>query len=64
MLGENLQKYRKEKGLTKTQLGKKAKVHFNTIKNIEKGIQSNSNITTLEKLATALDVTVNDLIKK
>ena len=63
MLSENLQKYRKEKGLTKIQLGKKAKVHFNTIKNIEKGRQLNPNITTLEKLATALDITINDLLK-
>ncbi len=63
MISENLQKFRKEKGFTKIQLGKKAKVHFQTIKYIEKGKVKNPTITTLEKLATALDVTVNDLIK-
>ena len=63
MLSENLQMLRKEKKLTKVQLGKKAKVHFTTIKEIEKGRVDNPSLTTLRKLADALEVTVNDLIR-
>ncbi len=63
MLNENLQKIRTERNFTKEELSKKSGVHRNTIKLIENSCSKNPAITTLEKLAKALDVTVNDLIK-
>lgn len=61
MLSENLKQIRKEKGYTKVELGKKAKIHSNTIKNIENG--KGTTYAILEKLATALEVTIGDLTK-
>lgn len=63
MLNENLQRLRKEKGFTQRELGKSAKVHFNTILCIENSTIKSPSLRTLRKLADALEVTVNDLIK-
>lgn len=63
MLSENLKNYREKNNLTKIQLGKKAKVHSNTIKNIEHGRNKFPTIVTVEKLSRALNVTVDELVK-
>lgn len=63
MLGNNLRQLREDKGLTRIQLGEKAGLTERGIEYIEKEKRKAPRITTLEKLAAALDVTVNDLIK-
>lgn len=63
MLSENLKRIRSEKGFSRPQLGEKSGVSFRTIEFIEKEKVKDTGIITLEKLAKALDVTVNDLIK-
>lgn len=63
MLSKNLKQYRKEKGLSRPQLEKMTGVSERTIEFIEKEKRKNPRIMTLEKLAKALDVTVNDLIE-
>lgn len=56
-----LRVYREYRGLTQVQLSERAKVNRVQIANIEAGKNSGS-IVTIRKLASALDVTVDDLI--
>lgn len=62
MLKENLTKYRTQKGLSKLQLSAMSGVSRVTIANIEEG-KENVSTTTLEKLAKALSITIQDLMK-
>ena len=62
MLKENLTKYRTQKGLSKLQLSAMSRVSRVTIANIEEG-KENVSTTTLEKLAKALNITIQDLMK-
>lgn len=63
MLQTNLTKYRTQKGLSKLQLSKISGVSRETIKQIELYGKKEVLLTTLEKLAKPLGVTVVDLIK-
>lgn len=63
MLQTNLTKYRTQKGLSKLQLSKISGVSRETIKQIELYGKEEVLLTTLEKLAKPLGVTVVDLIK-
>ena len=63
MLSENLKKYRENKKYSKRQLAKICKINRKTIIDIEFGYQKTPKLSTLEKLALALDVSVADLIK-
>ena len=51
------------KGLTQTELAKKAGVHSNTIAKIEQGIQQPS-YPTIKKLSKILDININDFRSK
>ncbi len=62
MLGERLKKYRRERGLTQIQLGALAGIHNITISEWERGHVDGIKLESLNKLATALDVKVSDLI--
>jgi transcriptional regulator with XRE-family HTH domain len=63
MLKDNLTKYREKKGYSKLYLSQKSGVSRERIKQIELIENQNVSIETLEKLARALDITVQDLIK-
>lgn len=63
MLSKNLKKFRIKKGFSRLRLEKASKVSERTVEFIEKEKVKSPRITTLEKLAKALDVTVNDLIE-
>lgn len=63
MLKDNLTKYRTQQGLSKLRLSKISGVSRETIKQIEVDGRQEVLITTLEKLAKALNITVNELIK-
>lgn len=60
---KNLRKLRESKGLSQEKLARLADVANNTIIKIESGIIQNPTIETLAKIAKALDVKVDDLIK-
>jgi transcriptional regulator with XRE-family HTH domain len=62
-LGDRLYALRRRKGLSQEALGGLAKVRKQTIYNIERGATLNPNSHTLGKLATALEVRVEDLLK-
>jgi len=59
----NIKKYRKQKELSQDKLSKLADVAYNTIIKIESGENPNPTIDTLTKIAKALDVSVDSLIK-
>lgn len=56
-------KYRNKMGISQDRLSKLADVTYNTIIKIESGGNKNPTIETLSKIAKALDVAVDDLIK-
>lgn len=63
IIGENIKKYRQQQGLSQDTLSKKANLAFHTVAKIETGATPNPTIDTLAKIAKALDVGVDDLIK-
>ena len=62
-LAENLKKLREKRGLSQDRLAKLADVANNTIIKIEQGENINPTLDTLKKVAKALEVSVDDLIK-
>jgi transcriptional regulator with XRE-family HTH domain len=64
IIAENIKKYRNKLGVSQDRLSKLADVTYNTIIKIESGANKNPTIDTLSKIAGALKVGVDDLIKK
>ncbi len=62
-IGKNLKKLRKQKGLSQDRLSKLADVSYNTVIKLESGGITNPTIETLQKLAKALDTSVDELLK-
>lgn len=62
-ISENIKKYRNKIGVSQDKLSKLADVTYNTIIKIESGANINPTIETLSKIAKALGVGVDDLIK-
>lgn len=63
MLGENIKKIRKKKGISQDKLSKLADVTHTTLAKIESGVNHNPTIKTLQKIAKALNVKIDDLLK-
>lgn len=63
-IGKQVQKIRKEKGLTQDELARKADMPYTTLAKIESGMVKNPTIMTLIKLAKVLGVKVDDFIGK
>jgi transcriptional regulator with XRE-family HTH domain len=55
-------KFRKKKGLSQDKLAKLADVTLTTLVKIESGVNNNPTIKTLEKIADALEVSIDVLI--
>jgi len=62
-IAKNIKKYRKEKGLSQDKLARLADISHATIIKIESGSNKNPTIETLAKIAKALGIGVDDLIK-
>ena len=62
-IGKNLKKLRQSKGLSQDRLSKMADVSYNSVIKLETGGITNPTIETLQKIAKALDVSVDDLIR-
>lgn len=62
-LSKNLKKLREKKGFSQDRLAKIADVANNTVIKIEQGDNKNPTLETLKKLANALGVSLDDLIK-
>jgi transcriptional regulator with XRE-family HTH domain len=64
MLDENVKKYRAKLGLSQEELARKAGVTYSTLTKIEMGVNQNPKVKTLQQIAAALDVTLDDLMKE
>lgn len=61
-LAKNLKRLRKIKGLSQDRLAKLADVANNTIIKIEQGENTNPTLDTLNKIAKALEIGIDELI--
>ena len=61
-LSQNLRKFRKAKKLSQEKLARLADVANNTIIKIEAGKNQNPTLDTLNKIAKALEISVDELI--
>jgi len=62
-IGENIRKYRPQKGMSQDRLSKLADVAFHTIVKIESGETPNPTIETGRKIAAALGVSIDNLMR-
>lgn len=62
-IAKNIKKYRNRKGISQDRLSKIAGITLHAVAKIELGITSDPRIKTVNKIANALDVTVDDLLK-
>lgn len=62
-IGKNIKKHRKRLNISQDKLSKLANVTVHTITKIESGITSDPRIETVKKIANALKISIDDLIK-
>ena len=62
-IAKTVKRLREKMGLSQEKLARLADVSNNTIINIEAGKQDNPTIETLKKIAKALNIPIEDLIK-
>ena len=62
-ISKNIKKLRQVKGLSQDRLSKLADVSYNSIIKLETSGIANPTIDTLQKIAKALDVSVDELLK-
>ncbi len=63
-IGKNIKRLRQEKGLSQDKLSKLADLSLNTVVKIELDESPNPTIETVQRIAKALEVSVDDLLKK
>jgi len=63
MIGDNVKKFRKKKGLTQDGLERKADIPYTTLTKLESNVVKKSSVQTVTKIAKALDVSMEELIK-
>jgi len=63
-IAKNIKKLRQERGISQDRLSKLADLSLNTIVNVEAGNNPNPTIETIERIAKALEVSIDELLKK
>ena len=64
MLAENIKKYRGERGFSQEDLARAAEITYSALSKIEAGYVQDPRVKTVQKIAIALDVTVDDLLRE
>lgn len=62
-LGEKIQKLRKEKGMSQDELARKADIPYTTLTKIEIGVIKKPSVFAVAKIAEALEISLDELIK-
>ena len=62
-IGGNVKKIRAKLGLTQDDLAKKADIKYTTLMKVESGTVNKPSVQTMAKIAKALDVNIEDLLK-
>lgn len=63
MIAENIKRIRNKKDISQDKLSKLADVTLTTLSKIESGININPTVKTIQKIAKALNVSVDELLK-
>lgn len=63
MLSKNIRKFRQKKGFSQEKLARLADISLNTLTKIEASFSKEPTITTIFKIAKALEVKIDDLVK-
>ena len=63
VISENIKRLRNKLGLTQDDLAKKADITYTTLMKVESGIVNKPSVQTMAKIAKALGVSIEDLIK-
>lgn len=63
-IAKNIKKYRAKQGISQDRLSKLANITLHTITKIESGATPDPRIETVKKIADALDVSIDDLMRK
>ena len=63
-IGENVKKHRTKQGLSQEDFAKKSGVKYTTLTKIESNVIKKPSVLIMAKLAKALGVNIEDLIKK
>ena len=63
-IGKNIKRFRQDKWLSQDKLSKLADLSLNTVVKIELDESPNPTIETIQRIAKALDVSVENLLKK
>lgn len=64
IIAKNIKKYREKKGISQDKLSKLAGITLHTITKIESGATPDPRIETVKKIADALGVSVDELLRK
>ncbi len=64
IIAQNIKKYREKNGISQDKLSKLAGITLNTITKIESGATPDPRIETVRKIADALGISVDDLLKR
>lgn len=62
-IGENVKKYRTKQGLSQEDFAKKSGVKYTTLTKIESNVIKKPSVIVMAKIAKALNVNIEDLIK-
>ncbi len=62
-IGENIKKRRAKLGLSQEDFAQKSGVKYTTLTKIESGVIKTPSVLMVEKIAKALDVSIEDLLK-
>ena len=62
-IGKNIKRLRKEKDISQDKLSKLADISLNTVVKLELDQSPNPTLDTMKKIASALQVSIDDLIK-
>lgn len=63
LIGDNIKKIRKKKGLTQDKLARKADITYTTLTKLEENVVKKPSVQTVAKIAKALDINIEELIK-
>ncbi len=63
MLAQNIKKLRTQRKLSQEELAKKAGVTYSTLIKLESGVNKNPTIKTIQQIAAALQVSLDELTK-
>jgi len=64
MIGDNIRKFRKKKGLSQDNLARLANIPYTTLTKIESNVVKKPSVQNVAKIARALDVSIEKLIEE